>query len=123
MKKEVSKRITACKDAVRKISMKKAGIISAISSFLFIASMKVLYAAGETGVTPPSASEAKWQTVIDFLGDWIRRMGGAFIIVGLITFGFSWKEDNAAGKTVGLNTIIGGCIVFAVGASMWLFLE
>ena len=56
-----------------------------------------------------------WGTVTGFLKDWIPRLGGAVVVIGLVLFGLGWQRDDAEGKTRGLQVAIGGAIIGAVG--------
>ena len=74
---------------------------------------------------PPTATSAedKWDTIIGFVTPWIQRLGGVVILIGAIQFGLAWKNDDADQKTRGMQTIIAGCIVWAVGLSADTFLQ
>lgn len=60
--------------------------------------------------------DALWQTVANLIETWVTRLGGVVMFVGGIMFGLGWKNDDADGKTRGIQTIIAGGIVVAVAA-------
>ena len=54
-------------------------------------------------------------TIIGLLQTWIPRLGGLIVVVGGIQLGIGFKDDNADGKTRGMQCMIGGAIVAAIG--------
>lgn len=54
--------------------------------------------------------------VVELLKEWIPRLGGMIVVVGGIQFGIGFKDDDSTGKTRGMQTMIGGAIVAAIGA-------
>jgi len=66
--------------------------------------------------------DAAWAQVTQFLTTWIPRLGGAVIVIGLIMFGLGWQSDDAAGKTRGIQVIVGGAIIAAVGSVAGTFM-
>lgn len=61
-------------------------------------------------------AESTIQTIIDLLTTWIPRLGGLLVVVGGIQLGIGFKDDDATGKTRGMQCMIGGAIVAAIGA-------
>ncbi len=57
-------------------------------------------------------------TITELLKKWIPRLGGMIIVVGGIQLGVGFKDDNADGKTRGMQCMIGGAIVAAIGAAV-----
>lgn len=55
-------------------------------------------------------------TVIQLLQTWIPRLGGMVVVVGGIQFGLGFKDDSPDQKTRGMQCMIGGAIVAAIGA-------
>jgi hypothetical protein len=53
--------------------------------------------------------------IIELLKLWIPRLGGLLVIVGGIQLGIGFKDDDATGKTRGMQCMIGGAIVAAIG--------
>ena len=60
------------------------------------------------------AADALWNTIATLIQTWVTRLGGVVMFVGGVMFGLGWKNDDADGKTRGINTIIAGAIVVAV---------
>jgi hypothetical protein len=58
--------------------------------------------------------------ILTLLQEWIPVMGGLVVIVGAIQLGVSFKDDNADGKTRGIQTMIGGAIITAIAALITL---
>ncbi len=65
-----------------------------------------------------SGAEGTINTIIDLLKTWIPRLGGLLVVVGGIQLGIGFKDDDATGKTRGMQCMIGGAIVAAIGAAV-----
>jgi len=65
-----------------------------------------------------STAAAMWGATRDLLALWLPRLGGVVIAVGGILLGLGWKNDDAEGKSRGVQTIISGSIVAALGAAV-----
>jgi hypothetical protein len=94
------------------LAVKYAKIIT-FSPLLFMASSLKVSAEG------PDAN-AVIQEILGLLQEWIPVMGGLVVIVGAIQLGVSFKDDNADGKTRGIQTMIGGAIITAIAALITL---
>jgi hypothetical protein len=70
-----------------------------------------------------SAADGVWGTVIGYITTWIPRLGGAVAFVGLIMFGLGWQQEDASGKSRGIQTIVAGAIVAAAGLGADAFLN
>lgn len=53
--------------------------------------------------------------IVSQLKDWIPRLGAMIVVVGGIQMGIGFKDDDATGKTRGMQCMIGGAIVAAIG--------
>ena len=60
------------------------------------------------------AADTLWNTLATTIKTWVTRLGGVVMFVGGIMFGLGWKNDDADGKTRGVNTMVAGGIVIAV---------
>ncbi|MCM1327950.1 MAG: hypothetical protein NC253_00780 [Ruminococcus sp.] len=60
-------------------------------------------------------AEATIDKIIEILKQWIPRLGGMLVVVGGIQLGIGFKDDDATGKTRGMQCMIGGAIVAAIG--------
>lgn len=63
-------------------------------------------------------ADATINTIIGLLTTWIPRLGGLLVVVGGIQLGIGFKDDDATGKTRGMQCMIGGAIVAAIGAAV-----
>lgn len=63
-------------------------------------------------------AEGTISTIIGLLQTWIPRLGGLLVVVGGIQLGIGFKDDDATGKTRGMQCMIGGAIVAAIGAAV-----
>ena len=60
-------------------------------------------------------AEETMQSIIDILHTWIPRLGGMLVAVGGIQLGIGFKDDDSTGKTRGMQCMVGGAIVMAIG--------
>lgn len=74
------------------------------------------FAAGETveGVDT-------FNTVVQFIVDWVARIGLVIGFIGAVQFAMGFKDDSADGKTRGLMCLASGFIVFAVAKAYDMF--
>ena len=98
-------------NALGKLMTKKAGKM--LVTLPLALSMCMLTASADDG-----GAEETIQTIIDLLTTWIPRLGGLLIVVGGIQLGIGFKDDDATGKTRGMQCMIGGAIVAAIGAAV-----
>ena len=77
---------------------------------LALSMMAAITACAEDGKADSFINE-----VIALLKTWIPRLGGMIVVVGGIQFGIGFKDDDSTGKTRGMQTMIGGAIVAAIG--------
>lgn len=77
----------------------------------------VVHAEGEA----VGGAEELWDTLEEILTTWVARLGGVIIFVGGIMFALGWKDDDAAGKSRGISTVISGAIVMALAGMASLF--
>jgi len=91
--------------------------LMAISTLVF--SVPVL--ASGAGASTIDANNA-FTAVMDFLVPWIQKLGGVVMLIGGIMFGLGFKNDDADSKTRGVQTLVAGAIVIAVGAGYQTFL-
>lgn len=62
-----------------------------------------------------------FNTVVQFIVDWVARIGLVIGFIGAIQFALGFKDDSADGKTRGLMCLASGFIVFAVAKAYNMF--
>ena len=62
-----------------------------------------------------------FNTVIEFIVDWVARIGLVVGFIGAVQFALGFKDDSADGKTRGLMCLASGFIVFAVAKAYSMF--
>lgn len=105
-----AKAMVKATDGLGKIASKKWG------KYIFVMPL-VLACFSTLAVFASSGTDAEGMinTIIDLLKTWIPRLGGLVIVVGGIQLGLGFKDDNADQKTRGMQCMIGGAIVAAIG--------
>ncbi len=58
---------------------------------------------------------------IDFVCEWLVKIGAVVMMVGGVIFALGWQREDADGKTRGLQTLMAGAMVAAIGASPSIF--
>ena len=64
-----------------------------------------------------------FNTVVQFIVDWVARIGLVIGFIGAVQFAMGFKDDSADGKTRGLMCLASGFIVFAVAKAYDMFKE
>ena len=64
-----------------------------------------------------------FNTVVEFIVDWVARIGLVIGFIGAVQFAMGFKDDSADGKTRGLMCLASGFIVFAVAKAYDMFTE
>lgn len=62
-----------------------------------------------------------FNTVVEFIVDWVARIGLVIGFIGAVQFAMGFKDDSADGKTRGLMCLASGFIVFAVAKAYDMF--
>ncbi len=62
-----------------------------------------------------------FNTVIEFIVDWVASIGLVVGFIGAVQFALGFKDDSADGKTRGLMCLASGFIVFAVAKAYNMF--
>ena len=96
--------------AVRRITMGFMAVMMMTSAFGITA-----FAEGEgDGVET-------FNTVVQFIVDWVARIGLVIGFIGAVQFALGFKDDSADGKTRGLMCLASGFIVFAIAKAYDMF--
>ncbi len=98
---------------IGKLASKRIGKLLIVLPLVLSMCTITAFAEGEGG-----GAEGTIQTIIDLLTTWIPRLGGLLVVVGGIQLGIGFKDDDATGKTRGMQCMIGGAIVAAIGAAV-----
>ena len=101
---------------------KRMRSIRRITTGIMAASM----AASMMGVTCFAADGSSegvetFNTVVEFIVDWVARIGLVIGFIGAVQFAMGFKDDSADGKTRGLMCLASGFIVFAVAKAYDMF--
>ena len=100
--------------AVRRISAGFFAVMLMSSLFGITAFADDAAASGGDGVDT-------FNTVVQFIVDWVARIGLVIGFIGAIQFALGFKDDSADGKTRGLMCLASGFIVFAVAKAYNMF--
>lgn len=58
---------------------------------------------------------------VDFACEWLKKIGAVVMLVGGVMFALGWQREDAEGKTRGLQTLMAGGMIVALGASKNIF--
>lgn len=79
------------------------------------------FAANEGGGGGSTEGVETFNTVVEFIVDWVARIGLVVGFIGAVQFALGFKDDSADGKTRGLMCLASGFIVFAVAKAYDMF--
>ncbi len=102
---------------------KRMRSISRITTGLMAATM-AMSCMGITCFAEEAASSEgveTFNTVVEFIVDWVARIGLVIGFIGAVQFAMGFKDDSADGKTRGLMCLASGFIVFAVAKAYDMF--
>lgn len=117
-----NKQLTAeQRDRKRMRSVKKitAGIMAASMAVSLMGI--TCFAANEGGGGGSTEGVETFNTVVEFIVDWVARIGLVVGFIGAVQFALGFKDDSADGKTRGLMCLASGFIVFAVAKGYDMF--
>ncbi len=78
-------------------------------------------AAGSGGASGSADADTAYQSVINVILTWVRRVGAAVAIFGAIMLGLGFKRDEADQKENGIKTMVAGFVVWAICGAAGLF--
>lgn len=67
------------------------------------------------------ANTSSLDNFIDFACSWLKKIGGAVMLVGGVMFALGWQREDAEGKSRGLMTLLAGGMIVAIGSAKGLF--
>ncbi len=113
------------RDRKRMRSIKKitAGIMAAsmAASLMGIPCFALEGEGGSGGGGGSTEGVETFNTVVEFIVDWVARIGLVVGFIGAVQFALGFKDDSADGKTRGLMCLASGFIVFAVAKAYDMF--
>jgi hypothetical protein len=62
-------------------------------------------------------ADSMWNSTTEFIFGWIARIGFLVGVFGAVQIGLSFSSDNPDARVRGVQFLVAGCIVFAVGMS------
>lgn len=68
-----------------------------------------------------SSNTSTIDTFVTFICDWLKKIGAVVMMVGGVMFALGWQREDADGKTRGLQTLMAGAMVVAIGAAPDIF--
>ncbi|MCM1167133.1 MAG: hypothetical protein NC401_14095 [Ruminococcus sp.] len=97
-----------------------------ITSGFMLASMMMSVMGGSAFAAEAAAAGGSegvdtFNTVVEFIVDWVARIGLVIGFIGAVQFAMGFKDDSADGKTRGLMCLASGFIVFAVAKAYDMF--
>lgn len=99
----------------RAVSRLSAGLMAV----MMMTSVFGITAFAEEAAEP--AGVGTFNTVVQFIVDWVARIGLVIAFVGAVQFALGFKDDSADGKTRGLMCLASGFIVFSVAKAYSMF--
>jgi len=67
------------------------------------------------------SADTMWNTIADFVGTWVFRLGGVTVFVGGIMFFMGWRSEDAEARGRGVATMISGGGVMALAGLVGIF--
>lgn len=74
-----------------------------------------------TNVYAAGSNTESIDTFVTFACDWLVKIGAIVMLVGGVMFALGWQREDAEGKTRGLQTLMAGAMVVAIGKSPDIF--
>ena len=92
-------------------------VLIMVSGFMIRAAVNNLniFTFGAAGI------DAEFQAIMNFIGQWVGRVGALALLIGAIIFAFAIKDSNANTKVSGLKTMAAGGITAAVAVLLPTF--
>ncbi|WP_287989857.1 hypothetical protein [Ruminococcus sp.] len=106
----------------RKRSRAVSRITAGMMAVMMLSSMFGITAFAEAAAADGGGDGVEtFNTVVQFIVDWVARIGLVIGFIGAIQFALGFKDDSADGKTRGLMCLASGFIVFAVAKAYDMF--
>lgn len=96
-------------------------ILTMVSGFMIRAAVMDLSIFNIPASYSVAAANAEFASIMNFIGDWTRRVGALGLFIGAIMFGFAIKDNNATSKVTALKTFVAGAVIAAVSVLLPTF--
>ena len=109
-------KLTAMKNNMSKKTREKvakAGLIVNTTAMMMVLNM--------TNVLAVNSKTGSIDQFIDFVCDWLMKIGGVVGLVGGVLFALGWQRDDAEGKSRGLMTLMAGFMLIAIAQAPDIF--
>jgi len=108
------KKIKARLKKIDTYSFFQFSVVIALILFMVGANMQTVLATG------PDA-DTLWDTIANFVGTWVSRLGGVVLFIGGIMFAAGWRSDDAEARSRGVATMISGGMTMALALLVGIF--
>lgn len=112
MKKELTTVKTNLEKKVKETAVKMVLTINTIIMSILISSTRVYAVSSNTNSI---------DQFIDFICDWLQKIGGIVALVGGVIFALGWQREDAEGKSRGLMTLMAGFMLVAISQAPNIF--
>lgn len=103
----------------RKLSVKARGMIA--KAMLTVDAFCMTMLLGTTKVYAVDANTGTIDTFVDFICEWIYKIGGVVALCGGILFAFGWTRDDMDKKNQGLQVAMAGFMAMALSQAPDIF--
>ncbi len=94
-----------------------------VSGFMIQAAIGNLGVFNMPSVYTDAAATLEFQSILNFIGTWARRVGALAMLLGAAIFGFAAKNSDPGAKISGLKTMAAGGMTVAVSGILSTFVQ
>lgn len=98
-----------------------AAILVMVAGFMIKAAVSDLSVFNIPAVYSDAAADTEFQSIMDFIGRWTRRVGAFGMFIGAVMLGLSMKDNDAAQKIIAIKSLASGGMVVAVSGILSTF--
>lgn len=99
-------------------SVVKNGVVKVVSGLNIVLGTLIL---STTRVYAINSNTSSIDTFIDFICDWLVKIGGVVMLIGGVMFALSFQRDDAEGKSRALMTLMAGGMVAGIAVAKSIF--
>jgi len=99
-------------------SVVKNGVVKVVSGLNIVLGILFL---STTRVYAINSNTSSIDAFIDFICDWLVKIGGVVMLIGGVMFALSFQRDDAEGKSRALMTLMAGGMVAGIAVAKSLF--